>query len=313
MRGPLYCYYGEVDGKKKIAIPRVYGRDVRSGEYDIFTLELEKNEDDIRGKYVLYHEVDAVYNRRNFNTKKYKFNSLNCKDMYSQERSHKVMIIELENKSTIYVGGKIVSEQPIMVQDNKFTEIFRNYTFNDSPAYIKKAVVRYMEQLAKDMTITDVDSKSDDNVGKTLWKEDALTIEDLGLEDVDTTFIANEVYSEGVSPKFLGYDLNLGLSTYEDWAAEQYMLEALKRKGQDLIIGVVIYKDFVRIFMEEKSVKIEKEGDWKNTISMVMREFINKFKVKYTMILQQIGETETKEGPSYNFTHVVRKNTIYKG
>lgn len=310
MRRNLHCYHGEIDGKKKIAVPRVYKRNANTGEYDIYTVEMEKNEGDIKPKYVLYLDVDAVYNRRDFNSKKYKFNSMNFKDMTTLQRSHRAMVIELENKSAIYVGGKIVGEEPMRVEDGRFTEIARNYIFADDPASINKVCGRYLDEIRTAMEKEA--TKSLDENKPFVWEEAVLTVEDFGLEDLDTDFLGTEVYSEGLSPKLLGYNQEIGLMAYEVGAAENHIIKTLKAKGEEVVFGVVIYKDFINIVIGEGVYGVgSKDSDWKDKISEAVRKTIEEFKVKNTIILQQTREVRNNDEMTYNFLYVLKKDTIY--
>lgn len=306
MKENLYCYYGEIDGKKKVAIPRIYGESRFTSEYDIFTINIEKNEGDIRGKYVLNQDIDAVFNKREFKTKKYRFNSFNFKNPATLKREYRIVMLELENKSSISLGGKIVDEEPIVVADNTYVEVARNFEFNDSPQYIQKLAMRCMPEIEKITNLGKEETSDSDNI----WKEELLTIEDLGLQNINAEFIGEEIYSEG-SSKFLGYNSELGVTVYEDWAAESYLKEKLSRKNQKPILGLVIYKDFIRITVDDSGYKIDKNQDWKNNIGEIFEKFINEFNVKYTMVLQQVEDRDTPKGKVMSFMPILRKESIY--
>ena len=309
MRDMLYCYHGEIDGKKKVAIPRLFADKPFLGEYDIYTIEIEKIDGEIKPKYVLKHDTNAIYNRRNFNSKKYKFNSLNFKDFNTLERSHRVVIIELENKSAIYMGGKIVNEHPFEVEEGIFIEISRNYTFDDSPSYINQKLYRYMDEVKSN---NKAKTKVEDEDMYQTWSEELLRIEDLGLENLNIDFLGQGVFSQGMSPKLLGYNDSIGIIVYEEGGAEQHIYETLKDKDNECIFGIVIYRDKVKILVNDSAFSIKKEMGWKDTIKDIVIEFTSKFDVKSIIILQQVKERILENNKKcYDFRYVIKSDTIF--
>ena len=222
----------------------MYGGEDFNGEYDIYLIEIEKNENDIRGIYVLKHDINAIYNKRDFGTKKYCFNSICVKNPNTLKREIRIMIIELENKSALTECGKIRSEHPIQVENGIFKEIGRNYIYNDSINYIQKMILRYYEQIAqKDSTV-----KSKEEISN-LWEEEPITLKELGLESTEINFLGEEKYSNG-SNEFLGYMDGIGLTTYHERGVEQYITEYFEQREINPIFAILIAKDKIKMLVD---------------------------------------------------------------